>query len=151
MNTLTELYSDLQNQQSKLDARNRAKTIYAICRSITPQFYKHTPEQMTAALNTIQLLTQDIREDILTAMCDLAVQAYPKDRAADENVFFDVNYILRFYKKAWEVAHPQGFNVVCSRERRSDGVYLFGWCSADDLDIDGRCAKEGAPIWYEEV
>lgn len=148
-NGLTTTLQALRKQQNEV-ARSRAKTIYAICRSVTPQFYnKQTPDEMEAMVNTIQLVTQNTREEVLSMMCNLAVAAYPSDKSKNAKTFFDINYILGFYNRALDAMHPSGYNVVCSVDKFG-GDLCIGWCKADDYDLDNHCAKPNADIWYEE-
>lgn len=146
-NELTTILHTLQTRQNEV-ALNRAKTIYAICRSITPQFYaRQTSEEMTAMVNTIQLLTQSIREDILTCMCNLAVKAYPGDKAKNPKVFFDINYILGFFNEAWETAREErGYNCFCGQNENRQLLYT----TYDGFDWENNCAKTNAPIWIDE-
>lgn len=144
---LTTLNSMLQRQQNEA-ARKRAKTIYAICRNITPQFYnKQTPEEMETVVNTIELVTQGIREDILTTMCALAVKAYPLEKSKDAKTFFDVNYILGFYKEAWDYARQeQGFYCFCGVNEQQQLCYT----TDEGFDWNKNSAKPNAPIWIDE-
>lgn len=147
MNELAKVCSDLQ--QSGSEVRNQAKTIYALCRSVTPQFYKHTTDEMNAMVNSVQLLIQGIREDVLAKMCQIAVREYPKARAENKNAFFDINYILSFYSQAWNEARPEGFDCICNYEKRGDKVRV-SYCRDDDYDYETKTVKLGAEVWCDE-
>lgn len=136
-------------QQADNEARNRAKTIYALCRSITPQFYKHSTEEMTAFVNSIQLMTQGIREDVLSIMCKLAVAKYPMDKSKDEKVFFDTNYILSFYDQAWDEARPEEYSCIC-KYGKFNGKFKVGYCKLEDFDWETSKATSNADIWWDE-
>lgn len=148
-NGLTTTLRELRKQRNEI-TRQRAKTIYAICRSVTPQFYtKQTPDEMDTMLNTIQLVIQNIREDILTVMCNLAVAAYPNDKAKKPNTFFDINYILGFYKQAWDEAKPKDYINMCFCGKH-EGKFKVGYCKDEDFDFEKWQAKPNADIWWDE-
>lgn len=147
MNELATVCANLQ--QANNEARSKAKTIYALCRSITPQFYKHTTEEMMAFVNSIQLMTQGIREDILSIMCKLAVERYPMDKSKDKKIFFDINYILGFYNQAWDEAKPEEYSCICEYGK-IDGKFKVGYCRYEDFDWCTRTAKPNIDIWWDE-
>ena len=138
-----------QLQQNSSAKRDVAKTIYAFCRSVTPQFYKHTAEEMNAAVTSIQMLIVNIREDVLAKMCELAVKSYPAARAKNSALYFDINYILQFYREAWETARPKEFSFLCAIQQWDRG-HRIGYCRVDDFDIEHNCVKDGAEIWWDE-
>lgn len=148
-NGLTTTLRELRQQQNEI-TRQRAKTIYAICRSVTPQFYtKQTPDEMETMVNTIQLITRNIREDVLNVMCNLAVATYPNDKAKKPNTFFDINYILGFYHRAWDEARPKDYSWICECGD-IDGKFKVGYCKYEDFDFDAWKAKPNADIWWDE-
>lgn len=147
MNELAQVCSKLQKSSSEI--RNRAKTIYALCRSVTPQFYKHTPEEMNVMVTSIQLLIQEIREDVLAKMCEIAVREYPKSRSRSPKNFFDINYILTFYDKAWDEIRPKDYCYICE-VCTEDGKLKVGYCRDCDFDTDTWKAKPNADIWWDE-
>lgn len=142
MNDLTLTYNAITTETDKQQV---AKSIYAVCRTITPQFYKkQSIDEMRADVTSIYLLTRNIRQDVLSVMCQLAVDNYAKARAKNDKLYFDINYILTFYYKAWERARPPEFD------------YLYGvthqgvvYCRFEDLDEDGKL-KANAETWIDE-
>lgn len=147
MNEVAVMCNELQ--QSSNAKRDLAKTIYAFCRSVTPQFYKHSAEEMNAAVTSIQMLIQGIREDILAKMCQIAVREYPKTRADSEKSYFDINYILSFYNRAWEEVRPKEFSCICKYDK-NDGRIKVGYCKDEDYDWEHDRAFDGAEIWWDE-
>jgi hypothetical protein len=94
-----------------IDRRKIATTIYSICHTITPQFYKSlTADERRMKLDSIAYLFGGIRQDIIAKMCELAFTNYPKARARDSKIYFDENYILTFYDDAWDEAKPRQYN-----------------------------------------
>lgn len=138
-----------QLQQNSNAKRDLAKTIYAFCRSVTPQFYKQSVEEMNAAVTSIQMLIQGIREDVLAKMCQIAIREYPKTRAGSANSYFDINYILRFYDMAWNEARPEEYKCICKFDK-ADGRIKIGYCKDEDYDFENYCAFDGAEIWWDE-
>ncbi|MCM1042627.1 MAG: hypothetical protein NC350_00215 [Corallococcus sp.] len=141
MNDLTITLNSITSEQDK---SRIAKTIYLICRTITPQFYKkQTSEEMRAEIISIYLLIKNIRQDALAKMCELAVENYAIARARNRNAYFDVNYILTFYDEAWDTIRPPEFNIVAEI---TDKYVAYGRIE----DYEDFRLKENAPIWYDE-
>lgn len=125
------------------ESRQRAKTIYAMCRAVTPQFYKHTKDEIKQSVDSIQILTEGINPILLAKMCDIAIKAYPKTRSAKSNQYFDVNYILTFYEQARADIRPNDFNVLLGRR---NGVDLWGKIEFFDYE---NGYPDDAPIWKD--
>lgn len=83
-------------------AEDVAPQIMAICRAVTPQFYKGMSDiDIQAEKASIELLTYNIDQQCLAEMCKLAITNYAHARSNSEKVYFDINYILTFYKQAF--------------------------------------------------
>lgn len=146
MNDLTATYNAIAAQS---DSVNKAKQIYAVCRTITPAFYaKQTAQEIQLCVASIELTIRNIRSDILAKMCELAVENYGRARARDSRVFFDVNYILTFYNEAWDRARPRNMSWIVSVELE-DGKWVVTYCDDDDIDDNGKL-KDGAQVWRDE-
>ena len=111
MNELVNITNEIQ----QCDKKDISKQVMSVCRAITPQFYKSvTIEDVKAERLSIELLTADIDNNTLAEMCKRAVLNYPKARSLNENTYFDLNYILTFYKTAFNFIHCE--NVVVSNK-----------------------------------
>lgn len=142
MNDLTTTYNAISTAHDKQQV---AKSIYAVCRTITPQFYsKQTTDEMRAEVTSIYLLVRNIRQDVLAKMCELAVDNYAKARAKDKKQYFDINYILTFYNKAWEEARPPEFDWLYSLTQQ--GIV---YCRLEDIDENGEL-QPNAETWIDE-
>lgn len=129
MNELTTFYGQIAEQS---EARDKARAVYALCRFITPQFYsKQTRDEAAATVSSIQVLTADIDGAVMAKMCEMAAKDYPKARSENPKVFFDINYILTFYKMAAESLRPAWAEVYLGDE---NGVNLWG--DAEEWDWD---------------
>ena len=94
-----------------------AEVIMAICRIITPQFYKGLSDADKKAERTaITILTAHIDPGVMLKMCELSVQNYGVARSDNSKVFFDINYILTFFRSA--------FN--------------WFWCDRVDFSLDAK-------------
>ena len=110
MNELTTFYGQIAEQG---EARDKARAVYALCRFITPQFYsKQTRDEAAATVSSIQVLTADIDGAVMAKMCEMAAKDYPKARSENPKVFFDINYILTFYKKAAENLRTEAPSIL---------------------------------------
>lgn len=111
MNELVNITNEIQQCEKK----DISKQVMSVCRAITPQFYKSmTVEDVKAERLSIELLTADIDNNTLAEMCKRAVLNYPKSRSLNEKTYFDINYILTFYKTAFNFIHCE--NVVVSNK-----------------------------------
>ena len=111
MNELVNITNEIQ----QCDKKDISKQVMSVCRAITPQFYKSmTIEDVKAERLSIELLTADIDNNTLAEMCKRAVLNYPKARSLNEKTYFDINYILTFYKTAFNFIHCE--NVVVSNK-----------------------------------
>lgn len=129
MNELTTFYGQIAEQG---EARNKARAVYALCRFITPQFYsKQTRDEAAATVSSIQVLTADIDGAVMAKMCEMAAKDYPRARSENPKVFFDINYILSFYKAAKKSLRPGWAEVYLGDE---NDVKLWG--DADEWDWD---------------
>jgi len=116
MNALMTLTNDVAKC-----GQNAAPHIMAVCRAVTPQFYKTMSDvdvQMEKA--SIELLTVDIDNRTLAKMCELAVLNYPRARSENNKIFFDINYILTFYKQAFNFVWCESVDVPRGSERVSE-------------------------------
>jgi hypothetical protein len=87
----------------------------SVCRAITPQFYKNMEiDDIKAEKMSIELLTADIDGETLAEMCKRAVLNYPKARSENNRTFFDINYMLQFYKQSFNFVHCE--NIKISKE-----------------------------------
>ena len=79
--------------------------LYMFFKLITPQFYANkTKEQIKQEIASIEILTRNLPFKTLQKACEIAVKYYPIERAENQNLYFDINYILRWYKCAdWMV------------------------------------------------
>lgn len=129
MNELTTFYGQIAEQG---EARDKARAVYALCRFITPQFYsKQTRDEAQATVSSIQVLTADIDGAVMAKMCEMAAKDYPKARSDNPKVYFDINYILTFYKAAKKSLWPSWAEVYLGEE---NDVKLWG--DADEWDWD---------------
>lgn len=111
MNEIVKITSELQ----VCDRKDISKQIMSVCRAITPQFYKNMSiEDMKAERMSIELLTADIDGETLAEMCKRAVMKYPQARSENSKAFFDINYLLQFYKQAYNFVHCE--NIFVSKE-----------------------------------
>ena len=79
-----------------------APQMMVMFRAVTPQFYKNlSDEDIEAERLGIELLIANIEQPCIAKMCELAVLNYPKSRSEDLKVYFDINYVLTFYKQAF--------------------------------------------------
>lgn len=88
-------------------------------RAVTPQFYKGmSDDDIKAEKLSIELLTSNIEQPCLAKMCELAVLNYPKTRSENPKTYFDINYVLTFYKQAFnkvfceDVELPKGSEYI---------------------------------------
>lgn len=108
MNELVKMTNEIQ----LCDKGNVSKSIMGVCRAVTPQFYKNmTVEDIKAERLSIELLTADIDNETLAEMCKRAVLNYPKVRSENNKTYFDINYILTFYKKAFNDVHCNNIHL----------------------------------------
>lgn len=110
------------NAISTCRAEEVAPQIMAFCRAVTPQFYKNMADvDLIAEKSSIELLTSNIEQECLAEMCKLAVLNYPRARSENAKEYFDINYILTFYKYAFNkvfcssVEMPKNSNLIDSR------------------------------------
>ena len=98
---------ELIKKEYELQTENKinAKKIIALCRSITPKFYENKKiEDIALELKGIELMISNLPYKTLQKACEIAVKYYPIERTENQNLYFDINYILRWYKCAdWMV------------------------------------------------
>lgn len=98
MNELTKTTNAISNCETK----EIVPQVMAMCRAITPQFYKGMSDMdIKAEKLGIDLLTANIEQKCLGEMCKLAIMNYPRFRSENPKTYFDINYILTFYKQAF--------------------------------------------------
>jgi hypothetical protein len=79
-----------------------AVTIYDFCTKVTPHFYKQkSAEDVKAEIGGIKLLTEGIQPQVLAEMCQMAVSQYGVLRSNNPKAYFDINYIMMFYVRAF--------------------------------------------------
>lgn len=111
--------NDLVKSVSLCERAQVPNMIMAVCRSITPYFYKGlSKDDVKAEKLSIEMLTAGIDNKTLSVMCEMAIKRYPLARAENGRTYFDINYLLTFYKEA--------FNKV--------------WC--EDISVEG-CSYAG--------
>jgi len=98
MNELVKITSAISNCKSN----EVIPQIMAMCRTITPQFYRGmTDIDLKTEKMGIELMISNIEQPCLSKMCELAVLNYARFRSENSKVYFDINYILTFYKQAF--------------------------------------------------
>jgi len=116
----------LTNQVATADKPKVAMEVMAVCRAITPQFYRNMSDiELKAERASIELLTCHIDAPVLAKMCEFAVQGYGIARSENSKAYFDINYILTHYREA--------FNHV--------------WCHGVDIPSDYYWCGD---TWYDE-
>ena len=111
----------ITNQIQQCEKKDIAKEVMSVCRAITPQFYKNmSVEEVKAERMSIELLSANIDNDTLAEMCRRAILDYPKKRSENEKVYFDFNYILTFYKQAYNYVHCDSIKLSESAEKVQD-------------------------------
>lgn len=97
-----------------------AAQIMAVCRAVTPQFYKgQSVDDLKAEKAAIELLTAHIDDNVLAKMCELSVQSYATARSDNGKVYFDINYFLSFYRTAFNYVWCDSVNVPSDAELKS--------------------------------
>ena len=92
--------------------------LMAICRAVTPQFYKTMSDvEVKAEKASIELLTANIDNLTLARMCELAVLNYPKARSENNKTYFDINFILTFFNQAFNYVWCESVEVPRGSER----------------------------------
>lgn len=111
---MDNLLITLTNTIALCDTKEIAKQVMTVCRAITPQFYKNlTVEEMKAERLSIELLTSGIDQQTLAEMCKRAVNNYARIRSENNRVYFDINYLITFYKESFNFVNCE--NVKLSR------------------------------------
>ena len=110
MNELAIATKDLQT------SADISKTVLGVCTAITPQFYKNKSDaELRAETASIKLLTQGMEAEVVAEMCNLAAENYARERSHNARTYFDINYIVTFYSKAFNRVHdkvPAGYCVL---------------------------------------
>ena len=128
MNELVKITSQL----SVCDKKEVSKQVMSICRAITPQFYKNlTTEDIKAEKMSIELLTAEIDGETLSEMCRRAVLNYAKERSLNNKVYFDINYILQFYKQSFNFVHCDNVVVSTKANKIWQKYFLLRICILD--------------------
>ena len=108
----------ITNDIIKSDRKDISKQIMGVCRAIAPQFYKAmSVDEIKAERLSIELLTSGIDNETLAEMCKRAVEQYPKTRAENPKAYFDINYILTFYKEAFNYVHCESIKISKKAEK----------------------------------
>lgn len=95
--------------------------IMAMCRVVTPQFYKGLSQtDVQAEKATIELLTQHIDSTVISRMCELAIKNYGTARSDNSKIYFDINYVLSFYRTAFNEIWCSNINLPIDAKRISD-------------------------------
>lgn len=112
MNDLVNQLTTATTALANCETKDIAPQIMAMCRTITPQFYKGLSDVDIQTEKTgIELLLSGIERDCLVEMCRLAVLNYPLARSENEKQYFDINYILRFYKTAFNNINSKNIQI----------------------------------------
>lgn len=137
MNELVKITSQL----SVCDKKEVSKQVMSICRAITPQFYKNlTTEDMKAEKMSIELLTAEIDGETLSEMCRRAVLNYAKERSLNNKVYFDINYILQFYKQSFNFVHCDNVpvstkaNKIWQKYDNVKGILYQKWLEPNGIE-----------------
>lgn len=91
-----------------------AGMVLGVCTAITPQFYRNKSDaELRAEKASINLLTRGMEEEVVTEMCNLAAESYARERSRNARTYFDVNYIVTFYRKAYNRVHDRAPAKYC--------------------------------------
>lgn len=121
-----------------VEQQSPASQIMAICRVLTPQFYKGLSKaDIKAEKETIELLTKHIDSLVIAKMCELAIKSYGTARSDNKHVYFDVNYVLSFYREAFNDTFCTNIKLPSNAERVGDEydpesrIISEYWCGKD--------------------
>ena len=94
-----------------------AGVLMTVFRTITPQFYRGMSDKaVETEIQSIALLTHHIDNHTLAKMCELAIINYPKARSIDAKIFFDINYVLTYFKIAFNFIHSDSIDLPIEAE-----------------------------------
>lgn len=154
----------ITSQLQKCEKTEVPKQVMSICRAITPQFYKNmTTEEMKAEKLSIELLTSEIDNETLSEMCRRAVLNYSKERSLCNKTFFDINYILQFYKQSFNYVHCEMVEVSRKAEKVWEkydsvkGILYQKWQEPDGVlkvigfIIDKNCERRYSPKDFKKL
>lgn len=137
------------NSICKCKAEEVAPQIMTVCRAITPQFYKSLSDlDIKAEKASIELLTSNIDQQCLAEMCRLAITNYSCARSDNDKTYFDINYILSFYKKAFNklycemVELPKDSKLQDSQYDYDNSILEEHWITPDGRKVIIREIKE---------
>lgn len=101
--------------------RSAVAQIMAMCRVVTPQFYKGLSQaDVQAEKASIELLTQHIDSAVISRMCELAIKNYGTARSDNNKIYFDINYVLSFYRAAFNEIWCSNIYLPFDAQRLSD-------------------------------
>lgn len=154
MNELAKTTSAISN----CSAKEVAPQIMTICRTITPQFYKGMSDMDVAAEKLgIELMISNIDQHCLAEMCRLAVLNYPRFRSENPKTYFDVNYILTFYKQAFNQLYcdlielPKKSQLKTSSFNNETNILTEVWETPSGEEVKIREICEPSKKSYERV
>jgi hypothetical protein len=126
-----------------------ATQLMAFCRAVTPAFYKNkTDLEVEMEKASIELLTAGIDNAVLAKMCELAVLNYPSARGLNDKTYFDINYVLTFYRQAfmtvWHdgVDLPKNAECIANKCYPEIGVLEETWATPDGQTYTIKCFCE---------
>lgn len=107
----------LTNSIALCDSKEIAKQVMTVCRAITPQFYKNlSVDEMKAERLSIELLTSGIDQQTLAEMCKRAINNYARIRSENNRVYFDINYLIMFYKESFNFVNCENVKLTKQAE-----------------------------------
>lgn len=129
----------LTNGITTADGSNIAKAVLGVCTAITPQFYKNKSDlELRAEKASIEMILQGKEPEVVSEMCRLAVEHYAEDRSKDARLYFDINYIVRFYREAYNRVHnspPADYCLIYSWRAEGD-ITVMELANIDTLDLE---------------
>ena len=110
--------ADFSGEERKLIIANAFEMI----KKANPRLYKNFSDKDVASeLESIAFVTSHIDNKTLKVMCEWAIKQYPIDESEKPNTTFNINYILRFFKTAFEYANSDSIEI----NRGSEVVHKY--------------------------
>lgn len=111
-----------------------------------PAIYKaFTEEDLRNEIMAIEIMLSKIDNETVAEMIERAIGSYPQKRMEDKKLVFDINYIMEFYKEAFDYVHCERFELPLGAKRLTShydektGIIEQRWQSKTGEIVDIKC------------
>lgn len=148
-NNITAIKKGTFNGLSKKEVALKLVKLFAL---LNPAIYKSfTVEELKDNIMATEIMISNIDAETLAEMIEMAIANYPQKRKENKKLVFDINYIIDFYKDAFDYVYCDKFKMELGATKLSSvydantGIIEQKWVAKTGEVVNIKCFAKLSP------